>query len=95
MSWYYVSYHVRKVWYQWHWIILVGHGVGIFCSRQSDPLIASVVDRVESLEEALAQEEVVSRSTGGAKVTNNQINATVNTTNKSVELTRPGLSVTG
>ena len=56
-------------------------------------MIASVVDRVESLEEGLAEEEVQSRSTLGAAVTNNQIKATGNTTNNTVEVTRPELSV--
>ena len=76
-------------------IISVGGGVGEGCFRQSDPLVASIVDRVESLEEALAEDEVHSRSTLGANVDNNQINPTFSTTNNRVEVTRPDLSVRG
>ena len=71
----------------------VGGGVGEACCRQSDLSIAGVVDRVESLKEGLAEDEVHSRSTLGANVTNNQINFTGNTTNIGVEVTRPDLSV--
>ena len=41
--------------------ILVGGGRGKGRCRQSDPLVCSVVDRVESLEKGLAKEEVISR----------------------------------
>jgi hypothetical protein len=73
--------------------ISVGGGIGVCCSRQSDPGVGSVVDRVESLEEELAEGEVLSRSTLGAIVTNNQINAIGSAINNSVLGTRPDLSV--
>lgn len=65
------------------------------CCRQSDPLVGSVVDRVESLQPDLTEDEVQSSSTLGANVLNNQINLTLNTTNITVEDTRPDLSVRG
>jgi hypothetical protein len=76
-------------------MISVGGGVGEACSRQSDPGVGSVVDRVESLEEGLAEGEVLSRITRAATVNNNQINAIGSTTNDIVEVTRPYLSVRG
>ena len=76
-------------------IFSVGGGGGVGRCRYSDSVIASVVDRVESLEEGLSKDEVQSRSTAGAIVLNNQIDATGNTTNSSVEATRPDLSVRG
>ena len=57
--------------------------------------MARVVDRVESLEEALTEDEVQPGSTIGANVSNNQINATGGTANKSVKVARPDLSVRG
>jgi hypothetical protein len=75
--------------------IFVGGGVGEFCYRQSDSRAFCVVDRVESLKEGLAEDEVESRSTRGANISNNQIKAPGGTANKSVEVTRPDLSVTG
>jgi hypothetical protein len=75
-------------------IISLGGGIGISCSRQSNPGVSSVVDRVESLEEELAEVVVQSRSTLGANVTNNQINAIGSTINNSILGTRPDLSVT-
>ena len=86
---------VYKVWYQLHCIISVAGGGGIGCCCQSDPIVASVEYRVESLKEALAQNEVQSGSTVGADVDNNQINAAGNSTNVTVEITRPDLSVSG
>jgi hypothetical protein len=76
-------------------IISVGGGGGEACCRQSDPEVGSVVDRVESLEEGLAEDEVQSRSTIVAVILNNQINAIGSTTNSRVEATRPNLSVGG
>ena len=73
----------------------VSGGIGVSCSRQSDLGVGSVVDRVESLEEELAKDVVQSRSTLGANVTNNQINAIGSTPNSSVMDTRPDLSVGG
>jgi UDP-glucose 6-dehydrogenase len=62
--------------------------VGVSCFRQSDPGVGSVVDGVESLEEVLAEEVVLSRSTVilGAidNVTNHQINAIGSTINNSI-----------
>ena len=69
--------------------------MGVLCSRQSDPGVASVVDRIESLEEALAEDEVQPRSTLRANVTNNQINAISSTIKINVLGTRPDLSVRG
>ena len=69
-----MSFHVRRVAPR-HWIISVGGGISECCSRQSDPGLGSVVDRVESLEEELAEDVVQSRSTLVAIVNNNQINA--------------------
>lgn len=71
----------------------VGGGVGEGCCRQTDPRVGSVIDRVESPEEGLAEEEVYSRSTLPANVTNNQINVASSTINKRVEDTRQDLSV--
>ena len=68
--------------------------MGECCSSQSDPVVGRVVDRVKSLKEALAKDEVQSRSRIGADIRNNRINATGGTTNKSVEVTRPDLGVT-
>jgi hypothetical protein len=56
-------------------------------------LVARVVDRVESLEESHAQDEVKSLSRWGAKVINNQVNIAGDTTNFTVKGTRPDLSV--
>jgi hypothetical protein len=78
-----------------NWFISIGSGGGEGCCRQSNPGVGSVVDRVESLEEGLAEDEVQSRSTVVALVTNNQINATGSTTNSSIEAARPDLSVSG
>ena len=78
-----MSFHVRKVAPR-HWIISVGGDISECCSRQSDPGLGSVVDRVESLEEELAEDVVQSRSTLGADVINNQINAIGSTINSSV-----------
>ena len=61
-------------------IISVGGGVGESCSGQSDPMFASIVDRVESLEEGLAEDVVQSSSGLGANVSNYQINAIGSTT---------------
>ena len=91
---YYVSFYVRKV-VSRHWIISVGGGIGASCSRQSDPRVGIVKDRVESLEEGLTEDVVQSISTLGADVTNNQINVIGGTINSSVLGTRPNLSVTG
>ena len=91
---YYVSFYVRKV-VSRHWIISVGGGIGASCSRQSDPRVGIVKDRVESLEEWLTEDVVQSISTLGANVTNNQINVIGGTINSSVLGTRPNLSVTG
>ena len=78
-----MSFHVRKV-VSRHWIISVGGSISECCSRQSDPGLGSVVDRVESLEEELAEDVVQSRSTLVAIVNNNQINAIGSTPNSSV-----------
>ena len=80
---YYISLHDRKVQYRWHWIRItsIHFGVGEFCFRQSNPVLGCVVDRVESLEEGLAEDEVQTRSTRGANVRNDQINAIGSTTN--------------
>ena len=75
------------------YIISVGGGGSEGCSSQSDPFVGSVVDRVKSFEESLAVDEVVSYSSWGAKVTNNQVNMTGNTTNSRVKVTRPDLSI--
>ena len=73
--------------------ILVGGGVGKRCSSQSNTFVASVEHSVESLEESLAVDKVESLSTGGAKVTNNQVNSAINTANVGVKGSRPDLSV--
>ena len=44
-------------------IISVAGGGGEGCSRHSDPVVGSVVDRIESLEPGLAEDEVQSRPT--------------------------------
>ena len=75
--------------------ISVGGGIGASCSRQSDPRVDIVKDRVESLEEGLTEDVVQSISTLGANITNNQINVIGGTINSSVLGTRPNLSVTG
>ena len=76
-------------------IVSVGSGVSEPCCCQSDPLVGSVVDRVESLQTGLTEDEVHSRSTLGANVLNNQINLILSTTNFRVQGTRPDLSVRG
>ena len=48
---------------------------------QSDLRVGSVVDRVESLKEALTEDEVQARSTLAAEISNDQINAIGGTTN--------------
>ena len=73
--------------------ISVGDGVGEGCSSQSDLLVGSVEDRVESLEESHAIDEVESLSTWGANAGNNQVNGTGSTTHGSIKGTRPDLSV--
>lgn len=73
--------------------ILVGGGVSEGCSSQSDPLVGSVEDGVESFEESLAKDEVQSGSTLATNVTNNQVNLAFNTTNGRVKFTRPDLSI--
>ena len=71
----------------------VGSGIGEGCSSQSDTLVGSVEDGVESLEKSLAIDEVKSLTTWRPNVGNNQINVVGNTTNQCVEVTRPDLSV--
>jgi hypothetical protein len=73
--------------------ISVGGGRGEACCRQSDSLVGSVVDRVESLEESHAEDEIESGSTIEAIVLDNQINVTENTTNIGIKAPRPDLSV--
>ena len=77
---------IRKVRYQCHRnrrtrIISVGVGEGVFGVCQSDLRVGSVVDRVESLKEALTEDEVQARSTLAAEISNDQINAIGSTTN--------------
>ena len=67
---------------------------GVFVSP-TRLLAVSVVDRVESFEVGLAEDEVQPSSGVNANVLNNQVNATGNTTNSSVEATTPDLSVSG
>ena len=71
----------------------VGFGEGVYRFSRSDPGIGRVEDYEVSLHEDFAQKEVVSSSTWGSKVTNNQIKAVSSTTNKTVKATRPKLSV--
>src|SRR5882757_1292383 len=73
--------------------VSVGGGGGEPCCRQSDSLISSVVDRVESLEESLTKNEVQSGSTIAASVTNNQINVIGRSINHFFKATRPDLSI--
>ena len=70
-------------------------GIGKSSCRQSDPGVRSVIDRVESLEEGHAEDELSSKSTlsaARANVTNTQINV-IDSSNSTVEITRQDLSV--
>ena len=93
MYWNDVLIMKKRVSHWWHRGLLVGGGSGKGRCRQSDPLVCSVVDRVESLEKDLAEDKVQSRSTRVAYVSNNQIYFTGGTTNPGVEVTRPDLSI--
>ena len=73
--------------------ILVGGGVGERCGSQSNTLVASVEDSVESLEDRHAKDEVKFLSTRGANITNGQINFARDTANDDVEGSRPDLGV--
>ena len=78
--------------------ISIGDGVGEGSFSQSHSLIASVVDRVESLKERHAEDEAPGwdrTRTDVSKASNNQINFAGNTTNGSVKDARPDLSVRG
>jgi hypothetical protein len=68
----------------------VGDGIGERCFSQSNFLVASVVDGVMSLKESHAKDGKLTRIIEGI---NNQINSSGNTTNDSVQATRPYLSV--
>ena len=58
-------------------------------------MVGGVEDRVESLKEALAIDEVESRSARATNVGNNQVNVAGNTTEGGVKATRPDLSIGG
>ena len=75
--------------------ISVGGGSGEGCSSKSDTLVGSIKDRVESLEETLAVDEIESRSAGIANVCNNQVNVAGSTTKLRIKVTRPDLGVRG
>lgn len=73
--------------------LLVRGGIGEAGCCQSDSLVGSVIDRVESLKKSLAEDKVQSRTFLGANVSNNQVNAIGSATNQGVKGTRPDLSV--
>ena len=73
--------------------ILVGVGHGRGRCRQANPLVGSVVDGVESLEEGLAEDKVQSRCHVATNVPENQIHFSGATANLGVKATRPDLSI--
>jgi hypothetical protein len=80
--------------------ILVGGGVCEGCFSKSNSLVAGVEDRIESLKESHADNEIHRSSSIRINVSkvgnlNNQMDFTGNTTNFSIKDTRPDLSVRG
>lgn len=78
--------------------VSVGGGVGKDCLSESNSLVASVENTVESLKESHAEDELRRYviwvcDALKLKASNNQINTTLNTTNGCVKGTRPDLSV--
>jgi len=75
--------------------VLVGRGRGVRSRCKADSLVGSVEDGVEALQESVAVDEVETLAAGCTEVVDNEVDGTRNTTNISVEGTRPNLSVGG
>ena len=86
-----MNYRVSHLSYRVYISVASGSGKG--CSSQSNLSVSSIEDRVESFEETLAIDEVESRSTIAANVTNNHVNPTGSTTRGRVKATRPYLCI--
>ena len=72
---------------------LIGRGLREGSSGKSNTLVGSVEDGVETLEEGETVDEVEAFAAGRAKTVGDEVNRVSNTTNVSVEGTRPDLGI--
>lgn len=73
--------------------ISVGSGACIGGGGKANATIRNVENRVETLEECIPVDKVEAFSTGGAQVSDNQVDIVRCTADGSVECTRPELSI--